>query len=445
MESDGELASVSSTSRSRRALTLIALSVVTITAAGIAYLHPSVAPRSALPAVDQASSSAQLVAVDFVTPQIGWAVLDLPPRNFAVLHTTDAGATWTRQLAGVAGALGEYVRFFDPAHGVIVPLGPQSALYQTTDGGGTWRRHPVTKGDRQVWSADFVDPEHGWLLAQASVDAGSLREALLRTEDGGGTWADLGNPVLPGDWAYRVEFAGLSDGWVYSKSAGPYAYKSENGGTTWRRVALPPPPGGWPAAPAPSFLTETFFVAARPTDGAGVMTTVIGVAPLEGLTPEGGVSLDYPPLKVGAFDGGRSITYVYADVSPYRYASIEYVNPGQFVATEPQNQYQLSSVDGGRSWNAIVPPSTYGAVGYVDALHWWWIGSGAGATSHDAGRTWTQPRGLGVPEPLPGSLHFIDATHAWYGATSGMRPLVETTDDGGAHWRTVLLPDLASA
>jgi hypothetical protein len=113
------------------------------------------------------------------------------------------------------------------------------------------------------------------------------------------------------------------------------------------------------------------------------------------------------------------------------------------VATEPENQYQLSSIDGGSSWNAIVPPSTYGAVGYVDALHWWWIGSGAGATSIDAGRTWTQPRGLGVPEPLPGSLHFIDATHAWFGATSGMRPLVAITDDGGARWRTVLLPDLA--
>ena len=47
---------------------------------------------------------------------------------------------------------------------------------------------------------------------------------------------------------------------------------------------------------------------------------------------------------------------------------------------------------------------------------------------------------MGVPEPLPGTLQFIDATHAWFGAMAGTRPLVETTDDGGVHWSMILLP-----
>jgi photosystem II stability/assembly factor-like uncharacterized protein len=104
----------------------------------------------------------------------------------------------------------------------------------------------------------------------------------------------------------------------------------------------------------------------------------------------------------------------------------------------------LSSVDGGVSWNPIITPSDYGAVGFVDALNWWWIGSGAGSRTFDAGRTWSETRGLGVLEPLPGSLQFIDATHAWFGAMAGARPLVESTDDGGIHWRMLMLPEFAS-
>jgi photosystem II stability/assembly factor-like uncharacterized protein len=129
-------------------------------------------------------------------------------------------------------------------------------------------------------------------------------------------------------------------------------------------------------------------------------------------------------------------------VSPYRYATIEYVNPGPLISVAPENQFQLSSVDGGLSWTAVLAPSNYGAIGYVNALDWRWIGSGAGSTSSDGGATWTQVRGLGVPEPLPGSLQYLDASHAWFGAMAGTRPLVETTDDGGVHWTMKLLPPI---
>jgi hypothetical protein len=250
--------------------------------------------------------------------------------------------------------------------------------------------------------------------------------------------------VVPGDTAFRVAFSDLNHGWLYSGSAGPYAYASVDSGSTWSRVPMPAPPGGWPAPPNASVSTEKFFVAARPTQGAGVMTTVIGIAPPRGRSADGGVLVGYPPLKVRTFDGGSSVTYVYADVSPYRYASIEYVNPGPLVAGAPASQFQLSSADGGRSWNAVLSPSNYGAIGYVDALNWRWIGSGAGSTSSDGGKTWTQVRGLGVPEPLPGSLQFLDASHAWFGAMAGTRPLVETTDDGGVHWKMNLLPPITT-
>jgi len=440
MESEDELQSRSSSSRVSRALTLIAVSIVAIAVAGATYLNPGAwFDLNPTAAAGKVSMSYQLAAVDFVTPSIGWVVLELPPHDFAVLRTADAGETWRHQLAGRAGQIGEYVRFFDPARGVVVLLGPQAALYQTSDGGGTWSKQEVTAGGGYVWSADFIDATHGWLLVQGATEG----QSLLRTEDGGRTWTGLGNPVLYSDWAYRVMFANSSDGWLYSQSTEPYAYKSTDGGTTWVRVALPAPPGGWPSVQGGSITTGEFFVAAHPTQGAGVMTTVVGVAARNGRARVGGVLLGYPPLRVSTYDGGRPIINVYADVGPYRYSSIERVNPGPLVDTAPVKQFHLSSVDGGVSWHPIFTPSAFGALGYVDASNWWWIGSGAASTSSDAGVTWTETRNLGVPEPLPGSLQFVDATHAWFGAMAGPRPLVETTEDGGIRWTMILLPVIA--
>lgn len=448
MESEEERLSLSSTSRVPRALTLIAASILAIAVAAIAYLHPSFVSGSALHPVaapaDELPSSYRLAAVDFVTPTTGWVVMEIERHDFAVLHTTNAGDTWSRQLGGSAGVIGEYARFFDPSHGVVALLGPQAVLYQTSDGGRNWSRHALAQGGGYIWSADFVDANHGWLLAQASIGGARQREELLRTVDGGRTWEALGNPVLSQDWAFRVDFADVSDGWLYSQSAGPYAYKSADGGTSWSRVPLPAPAGGWPAVTGATIATGEFFVAAHPTQGAGVMATVIGIAPPNGRSPAGGVLIGYPPLRVGTYDGGRPVTYVYADVSPYRYSSIERGNPAPSVGAQAARQSQLSSVDGGVSWKAISPPSSVGSIGYVDALNWWWIGSGAGSTSSDAGSTWTRTRSLGVPEPLPGSLQFTDATHAWFGAMAGPRPLVETTADGGIHWSMALLPALTS-
>jgi len=62
----------------------------------------------------------------------------------------------------------------------------------------------------------------------------------------------------------------------------------------------------------------------------------------------------------------------------------------------------------------------------------------------DAGRTWSQASGLGLPEPLPGSLVFMDATHAWFGAMVGLVPVVEVTQDGGVHWKKIRLPEMTS-
>jgi len=439
MDPEDELPSRTTASRASRAVAVIGASILAIAVAGFAYVHPNLGlslPGGASSTI-KLGSSPQLAAVDFVTPDAGWVVVELEPHAFALLHTADAGETWSRQLGGAAGTIGEYMRFFDPAHGVLVLLGPQAMLYQTADGGRTWNSHQLTQYGGYIWSADFVDADHGWLLAQDPT----VGETLRRTQDGGKMWSSLGSPVLYSDWAYRVLFSSPTDGWLYSQSAAPYAYKSRDGGESWSRVPLPEPRGGWPAAQGGSISSGEFFVAAQPTEGDGVLATVVAIAPPHGRFPGGGVLVGYPPLRVGTWDAGRPVTYVYADVSPYRYSSVERVNAGSYVDSLPTTQTQLSSVDGGLSWDPIVPPASTGSIGYVDAYNWWWIGSGAQATTSDAGKTWSRIRTVGVPQPLPGSLQFLDSTHAWFGAMAGTRPLVEATDDGGLNWRMVLLPN----
>jgi photosystem II stability/assembly factor-like uncharacterized protein len=97
-------------------------------------------------------------------------------------------------------------------------------------------------------------------------------------------------------------------------------------------------------------------------------------------------------------------------------------------------------VDGGSSWKNADVPLDYGAFGFTDALDWWWIGSGAWATSSDGGVTWTAKHPLGVLAPLPGSLQVLDADHAWFAGMAGTRPVLETTADGGYEWTMVSLP-----
>lgn len=410
-----------------RAIALIAASAITIVAVGVGWLNPgwpefgAAAPNSAV-----MHAAYQVAAVDFIDPNTGWVVAVFGSRDYAVLHTTDGGRSWSRQLAATGDPHAQYIKFFDPAVGVFGLIGPHPVLQRTNDGGRTWTTLPALDAESTVLSWSFVDSEYGWMLLRRGGNTVPSPALLYRTEDGGRSWIDLGPPVPLPDQAFAVHFSYLTTGWLASAGMGPYAYKTDDFGETWTRVSLPAPHGGWPR-------TGQFFVAVQPTSEGGAVASVVNFPTIKGRTGIGATIRGFPPLTVRAFDGGRQHTYTYATV-------LDQVVGGPFAREQAPNQAQLSTVDNGKSWVGIEPPSASGAIGCFDAFHWWWVGSGSWSSSRDGGFTWSHPRGVGVIEPIPGTLQVLDRAHAWFAGSLGSRPVLEGTGDGGAHWRQVALP-----
>jgi photosystem II stability/assembly factor-like uncharacterized protein len=423
--------------RATRGISLIFISVMVIGLTGIAYLHPSMG-AGAPPVAPAVPAAYQLAAVDFVSPTTGWFAATFDSGRFALMHTTDAGNHWARQLNGNVGSAGVYVNFFDSNQGVVAVLGPQSVVYRTGDAGRRWSGQPILSGVPylgSVSSVSFADAMDGWLLL-STPDTPNGAE-LLRTSDGGARWTNLGSPAVGSDQVYGVHFTNPHVGWLESLSAQPHAYKSVDGGTTWGQVPLPGPAGGWPA-------TGQFFVAAHATQGDGVIATVASFAPPYGRSGIGGNVVAYPPLTVRTFDGGVPVSYRYVTfidtTSNSAWSAVDAKNRSASSQVQAPNQVQLGSLDGGSTWSVIAPPEEAGAIGYSNAEDWWWIGSGAWSTSSDGGATWTPSRNLGVLQPLPGSLQVLDPLHAWFGAMAGTRAVLESTNDGGVHWSMTTLP-----
>ena len=411
--------------RAGRAMALIAVSVVAILVTGAIYLHPTFG-LSSVPAQQvgpQPHTDYRVASIIFISPTSGWLVVDFPSGDFAVIHTTDGGATWTRQLTAPSQSHAVYVRFFDDLSGVVAVVGGRPVLSRTVDGGQSWASIPALTPGSSVLSWTFVDSLYGWMLARQTAAA---TPRLFRTVDGGLTWLDLSVPVAAPDRAFQVQFSHFTTGWLSTVSAGPYAYRTQDFGATWTRVPLPETGQGKPKG-------GQYFVAVRPTTGLGAVATVVYFPPVKGRTGIGGIVRAYPPLTVRSFDGGRPHTYIYT-------TALDQVVTGPFAEEPPPNQAELGTVDAGKTWSAVAPPAQTGAIGYFDASHWWWIGAGMFAGSADAGVTWTDPRNIGVVDPLPGSLQVLDRKHAWFAAQSASRPSLEMTDDGGRHWTLMSLP-----
>src|SRR5947209_5542287 len=125
----------------RRAAGFIVASVVVIASAATAWVHPDIALLAAAPPAPLAATQHGdyvVASVDFVNATTGWLLADLPTGDYALIHTSDGGDTWTRQLGGATQGHTIYVKFFDESVGVVAMTGTQPVTRWTSDGGRSW-------------------------------------------------------------------------------------------------------------------------------------------------------------------------------------------------------------------------------------------------------------------------------------------------------------------
>lgn len=163
---------------------------------------------------------ATLTAVDFVDRE-GWAV----GHDSVILHTGDAGETWTRQYYAPERQQPIMdVLFLDASRGYAV--GAYDLFMETTDGGRTWRDRGGIDEMNDWHLNEILRTDDGtWLIA-------AEQGLIYRSTDDAETWESVQLP-------YQGSMFGILEtrpGEVLAFGLRGHAFKSTDGGAAWSRV-----------------------------------------------------------------------------------------------------------------------------------------------------------------------------------------------------------------
>jgi photosystem II stability/assembly factor-like uncharacterized protein len=143
----------------------------------------------------------------------GWAV----GSGGVVLSTTDAGATWTRQLSTTSNTL-HGVWFTSALEGWAAGNG--GTVLHTLDGGSNWARLASTSSSENLMEIYFATRDTGWVVGEGGL--------ILATTDRGVTWD---RTVRGGFTLNGVRFAGTKDGWAVGE--GGIILGTHDRGVSW--------------------------------------------------------------------------------------------------------------------------------------------------------------------------------------------------------------------
>jgi len=161
-----------------------------------------------------------LTAISFADEKNGWAV----GHDAVILHSADAGQTWTVQSKQPELEQPLFsVYFSDAQNGFAV--GAYSLYMTTADGGATWTQKKI--GDSDFHMNGIFKAKSGELVIAG--EAGHV----FRSKDKGENWEILQTPYSGSFW----NGLGLADGSLLVFGMRGNIWHSADGGTTWNQVA----------------------------------------------------------------------------------------------------------------------------------------------------------------------------------------------------------------
>jgi photosystem II stability/assembly factor-like uncharacterized protein len=166
-----------------------------------------------------APAGTALFAVDMTTGTTGWAVGE----NGMIVGTTDGGATWTQQGAGLTTNRLRAVCAVNSS--VAFAAGDGGTVLETTNGGTSWYVLAAGAGAADlygVWSPDGT-----------TVMVDGTSSTVRRSTDGGATWA---TPTNPGGSVNLKQMDGMGST-VYIAGSYNVVWKSSDAGATWSSLA----------------------------------------------------------------------------------------------------------------------------------------------------------------------------------------------------------------
>lgn len=373
--------------------------------------------------------------IQFLGSENGWVW-----SNHTVVRTSNGGRTWSRVYHGKKTIITLSMATAYIGYAVLGNNSQTNTLYVTHNAGRQWNSMTIPF---KPLSVAFLNPRQGWAVSAHKV---------WKTMDGGKTWTASDTFASPLPMAARIRLAGTNAVWVMlvggsGMSQTSYTVLSHSVGQGWTVRAGKSTAGAGPApdanstapgapglAPGPLFAVSkqrAFLAGAVPAAGFG--TTSIWSTSTQG----SGWTQHAPVYGLNGIPGPRSLSFVTPEVG--------------WLVSGSGNTTVFQTVDGGRSWQQIFPPSPapIQSLAFVNATLGYGLGEpghpNAVMMTHDGGTHWSKISTLPTThswnmDTARPSMAFISRASGWVVRNNQLWH----TGDGGIHWSTVTLPHFSS-
>ena len=357
------------------------------------------------------ATEADLWSVSFADAQHGWACGYSSDGSGVIVATTDGG-TWVDRTPAGSTAVFLNVSFADDNDGWVGTDG--GAVLATTDGGLDWTTVKVGayKGDTV---ADRLDATHGWV--------GGTKGRIWSTTNGGSSWVAEATGFGSGVQVEKLVFVDARHGWAFGEVADGEAAAlrvTSDGGRQWRAVPRASSAGDVAVSgPAKALLLSSS-----------------ASEPLGGFDSPTADAASQTTLFLRTADAGRRWREA-AVAAPFMLSAVA----ARGAAVCCVGDGILTSSDGGATWRADSSGQDYqvSSADAVSASDIWAVESG-GALLHSAdGARWSEPTDPASPvrrwlNALSG-VSFPDPSDGWVvGQDANTNGVILHTTDGGLTW-----------